>query len=283
MSNPSHVVKTVTSKADGLKIYAEAIGDPAKPAVVYIHGNSTSSGVWDNQFFDKDLSSNFYQVRFDLRGHGLSETPEDSPTCFDNEQQASDVAAVLEAFNIKKPVFVSWSYGALIPSDYMSVHGYESVRAVAVINGVTGPPQDVMKFFIMGGNPAFNDNSDATKQHEAYGRFIKSLTAKPLSREWTLRLRGMLTETATSTRQWIWKRKKDWSVYMGEASKHVPKLVMFGSEDGMNSLAFIDYIKTKWDPSLLTIKFTQGAGHASFLEKPAETNVALAEWLNSLP
>lgn len=39
------------------------------------------------------------------------------------------------------------------------------------------------------------------------------------------------------------KRKKDWSVYMGEASKAVPKLVIFGKEDGMNSLAFLEYIK----------------------------------------
>jgi hypothetical protein len=66
---------------------------------------------------------------------------------------------------------------------------------------------------------------------------------RPLSREWTLRLRGMLSETATSTRAWIFKRKKDWSVYMGSASQAVPKLVIFGKEDAMNSIVFVDYIK----------------------------------------
>jgi len=282
MSTP--VVKTVTSEIDGLNIYAEAIGDPTKPPVVFIHGNSTSSGVWDNQFLDKTLNTNFYLVRFDLRGHGLSGCPDlASETPFDNPQQASDVAAVLKAFHVTKPVFVSWSYGALIPSDYMSVHGWEGVRAVAVINGITAPSPMAMKFFTMGANPAFNQDESATKQHEAYTRFINSLTHKPLPRDQYLRLRGMLTETATATRQWIWKRKKDWTVYLEQASKNVPKLVMFGKEDGMNSLEFVDYIKGVWDEKLLTVKYIEGAGHASFLEKPEDFNVQLKQWLDSLP
>lgn len=53
----------------------------------------------------------------------------------------------------------------------------------------------------------------------------------------------MLTEVETSTRAWIFKRKKDWTVYMTEAPKKVPKLVIFGKQDGMNSLQFVDYIK----------------------------------------
>lgn len=52
-----------------------------------------------------------------------------------------------------------------------------------------------------------------------------------------------MTETSTSTRTWIFKRKKDWGPYMTGASKKVPKLVVFGKEDGMNSLGFVDYIK----------------------------------------
>lgn len=36
----SAVSKMAISAIDGLKIYAEAIGDPSKPAIVYIHGVS---------------------------------------------------------------------------------------------------------------------------------------------------------------------------------------------------------------------------------------------------
>ncbi|KAG2024014.1 hypothetical protein CC2G_001615 [Coprinopsis cinerea AmutBmut pab1-1] len=273
------ISKTIPSLIDGVKIYAEAIGNPEHPAIVYIHGNSTSSGVWDNQFFDPRLSQHFYQIRFDLRGHGLSETPgEDVEGPFDNDKQASDVAAVLKAFSVERPLFVSWSYGALIPGDYMSVYGCDNIRGIVVADGLTGPPEESHRFFTHPPFPGFTDNSDATKMHQAYGLFIQSLTYRPLSREWTLRLRGMLTETATSTRAWIFKRKKNWDCYMSEASKKVPKLVIFGRQDGMNSLDFIDYIRAKWEESLFTSKLIDEAGHASFLEKPLEFNEIFYSW-----
>ena len=41
--------------------------------------------------------------------------------------------------------------------------------------------EDVMKFFTIGGNPHFMDNSDATKMHHAYTRFIAHLTTKSAS------------------------------------------------------------------------------------------------------
>ncbi|KZT24134.1 alpha/beta-hydrolase [Neolentinus lepideus HHB14362 ss-1] len=265
---PSSVTsRIVTSKVDGIRIYGEALGDPSKPAVVYIHGNSTSSGVWDHQFFDEELLKHFYQVRFDLRGHGQSETPDvESEGPFDNDKQGSDVAAVLEGFSITNPIFVGWSYGALIPGDYVSIHGFVNVRGVVVVDGLTGPPPDVHKFFTGGPYPGFTDNSDATKMHKAYGLFIRALTYQPLP----------------PTRQWIFKRKKDWGPYMEGASKAVPKLVIFGRQDGMNSLDYIDYIKTKWEPTLLTVKVINDAGHASFLEQPNQFNEALLEWAKKI-
>jgi len=53
----------------------------------------------------------------------------------------------------------------------------------------------------------------------------------------------MLSETMTATRTWIFKRQKDWRVYMEKASQITPKLVIFGEKDRMNSPDFIDYIK----------------------------------------
>lgn len=66
--------------------------------------------------------------------------PPESEGPFDNEKQASDVAAVLKEFSVINPIFVGWSYGALIPGDYMSVHGFEGVRGIVVVDGLTGPP-----------------------------------------------------------------------------------------------------------------------------------------------
>ena len=55
------ITKTVRSK-DGLKIYAEAAGDPSKPHVIFIHGLSLSGIVWNAQFSDPRLVQRIYAV-----------------------------------------------------------------------------------------------------------------------------------------------------------------------------------------------------------------------------
>lgn len=54
--------KLVTS-SDGAKIYADAVGNPKNPSVVFIHGVSLSCVVFDNIFFDTDFPDSFYLVR----------------------------------------------------------------------------------------------------------------------------------------------------------------------------------------------------------------------------
>lgn len=51
----------VTS-ADGTKIWAEATGNPKKPAVVFIPGFSCSSLAFDKQWSDPLMTSNLYMV-----------------------------------------------------------------------------------------------------------------------------------------------------------------------------------------------------------------------------
>lgn len=51
------------TSADGSKLYAEAIGDPTKHSIVFIHGFTLSGAVFDNIFLNKDFISSFYVVR----------------------------------------------------------------------------------------------------------------------------------------------------------------------------------------------------------------------------
>ena len=57
----SPVCKTVRSSDDTL-IYAEAIGNPKKPHVVFVHGISLSGAVFDNLFADECLLDSLYMV-----------------------------------------------------------------------------------------------------------------------------------------------------------------------------------------------------------------------------
>lgn len=56
------VVKNLTSK-DGTTIYSDAIGDPSKPHIVFVHGLSLSGAVFNDVFADARYNSEFYMVR----------------------------------------------------------------------------------------------------------------------------------------------------------------------------------------------------------------------------
>ncbi|KAJ4471437.1 hypothetical protein J3R30DRAFT_3228162, partial [Lentinula aciculospora] len=51
------------SSSDGCQIYTDAVGDPSKPSLVFIHGFTLSATVYDNIFLDAQYTSEFYLVR----------------------------------------------------------------------------------------------------------------------------------------------------------------------------------------------------------------------------
>ena len=54
-------VRYITS-ADGTKLYADAVGDPSKPSIVFIHGFALSASVFDSIFLEKSYTNGFYFV-----------------------------------------------------------------------------------------------------------------------------------------------------------------------------------------------------------------------------
>lgn len=65
-------ISKVIISTDGVKIYAEAIGDPSKPALVLIPGYSLSTIVFEKQFSDANLYKDVYLVR---RLHSIMSVP----------------------------------------------------------------------------------------------------------------------------------------------------------------------------------------------------------------
>jgi pimeloyl-ACP methyl ester carboxylesterase len=55
-------VKYLTS-SDGATIYADAVGDPRKPSVIFIHGAALSAVVFDGIFDHSVYRTEFYLVR----------------------------------------------------------------------------------------------------------------------------------------------------------------------------------------------------------------------------
>jgi pimeloyl-ACP methyl ester carboxylesterase len=93
--------------ADGTLIYADAIGDPSKPSVVFIHGMSMNSIVFDELFEDQRWIDRVYLVRYDTRGHGRSGMPTDAEF-WQSKRLAEDFDAVVQAFELRRPFVAAW-------------------------------------------------------------------------------------------------------------------------------------------------------------------------------
>ena len=91
---------------DGLKFRARVEGPEGAPWVVFSNSLMTDVGVWEAQA--KALRDTHRVLRYDQRGHGLTEAP-DHPANF--EELGGDLIALLDHFGVERCAFVGLSMG----------------------------------------------------------------------------------------------------------------------------------------------------------------------------
>src|SRR5438552_5017167 len=131
LHNPGGHVPTITTK-DGAQIFYKDWGS-GQP-IVFSHGWPLNADAWDEQLFF--LASNGYRaIAHDRRGHGRSSQPWDG-----NEMNtyADDLAALVEALDLKKAVHVGHSTGGGEVARYIGRHGTARVAKAVLIGAV--PP-----------------------------------------------------------------------------------------------------------------------------------------------
>ena len=126
----THLVKA----GDGTVLAVDEAGDPAGPPILFIHGYSQSRLCWHRQMTGI-LAARHRLVAMDMRGHGLSSRPHDAYG--DSRAWADDVAAVIEALALDRPVLSAWSYGGALLCDYVRFHGTEGIAGLQFVAAVS--------------------------------------------------------------------------------------------------------------------------------------------------
>lgn len=75
-------------------------------------------------------------ITSDLRGHGLSDMPENGDAYTDARLYADDLKTVIKATGSNHPVLVGWSLGGVIMSNYLAAYGDGDIGGVMYVNGV---------------------------------------------------------------------------------------------------------------------------------------------------
>lgn len=147
--SPTRTANYVTTR-DGVQLYYKDWGPRNGPVVTFSHGWPLNSDSWEAQM-QFLAEKGFRVVAHDRRGHGRSSQPWDGN---DMDHYADDLAAVIEALDLRQVTLVGFSTGGGEVARYVGRHGTGRVKKVVLVSAVPplmlktdtnpgGLPQDV--------------------------------------------------------------------------------------------------------------------------------------------
>ncbi|MDE0130349.1 MAG: alpha/beta hydrolase [Gammaproteobacteria bacterium] len=259
--------------AGGVPLNVVTAGDPASLPILLIHGFGQSHYSFVHQL-NSDLAEDYFLVAFDLRGHGASGKPWAAEDYSEHTVWAEDVAAVVSATGIERPVVVAWSYGTMIAMDYIREFGVDGMAGLLLTGG-----QGALKPFRM---PAADDpgaeefarirelqQSPALIDYIRAGeRVIPLLTASPLPESERQLFQAIGMMLPAYVRRAMVHRSLDNQDLVDRLT--LPVLFALGAEDNPFQLEdAADLAASRENVSLIIY---EGAGHSVFLEQPERFN-----------
>ncbi len=113
---------------DGWGVHVEVTGPADGPQLVLADALGTSIHLWDPIL--PFLPPGLRIIRYDMRGHGLSDVP-DPP--YKIGQLISDAEAVCDAYNVRDAMFVGMSVGGMVAQG-LAVKRPDIIRALVLSN-----------------------------------------------------------------------------------------------------------------------------------------------------
>ena len=250
-----------TIERDGVRIHYEAQG--AGPALLLSHGYGATSQMWAGQL--PALAERWRVIAWDMRGHGLTDSPED-PSVYNEAETVADMAAILDAEGADEAVIGGLSLGG-----YMSLafHLAHPQRTLALMLFDTGPGYNNPK-----GREGWNQNFAFPRAEALEARGLDALGGSEEVRVSTHRSAAGLARAARGM-----LAQFDNRVIQSLAGIDKPTLVLVGENDEP-FLGSTDYIHNKIAGSTKAV--IPNAGHAANIDNPADFNRAVLDFLSTL-
>jgi pimeloyl-ACP methyl ester carboxylesterase len=269
--------QTTVTGGGGLKLNVMEWGNPAGPPILFIHGWSQCYLCWEKQI-ESDLAREFRLVAFDIRGHGKSEAPFGKAVYQDSQLWADDVAAVIRTLALQRPVLAGWSYGGVIITDYLHVHGdtdiagVNYVGAAVKLGGGGGDTRSWTKDIL-----PKTMSTDLAENIDGMRDFLTLCFHVPPSPEEYERALCWNMVVRSDVRNHLLARTVQNQDVLPSLS--IPMLVTQGRDDAIVPPAVADSILSLYPPAQAS--WYEGVGHAPFMEAPERFNRELAEFIRA--
>ncbi len=262
--------------SDGTMLAGEAQGDPKTPEILFIHGLRQSRLSWEKQLADPQLKG-FRIVTFDLRGHGDSDKPTALSAYSSADLWADDVAAVISAAKLRRPVLVGWSLGGYVAGAYVRKYGGGAIAGVNLVDAVTKLSPDLLTKESVDFT-ATTTSPDLAIRTAATADFLAACFHRPPTKA---EMRGMLVVNGMTARAvnegFVQTKTTDleptFQSYAG------PVLLTYGVHDRLVRLAMSERIKAIHPGARLSL-FSE-SGHSPFFEEPKRYGKELAAFVRA--
>jgi non-heme chloroperoxidase len=259
---------------DGLTIRAQVWGNASGPEILFIHGFSQSYLSWIKQT-GSDLPKSFRLVTYDLRGHGGSDKPQDAKYYQNDKAWADEVAAVMQAAGLQRPVIVAWSYGGRVVGNYLKFYGDGHIAGLDLVD-IRTKANPAWDGEVTRKTAAAMISPDVAENIEGTGEFVRGVTFLPLSaKDFELALAYNMV-VPIEVRAAMRGGPNAAIDFTGVFKKlKVPVLVTHGEKDNLIKVDAAKYTASVIPGARLSIY--QNVGHAAFLEQPTRFNKELAD------
>ncbi len=249
-------------------------GNPNKKPIIFVHGFPLDHFMWDKQV--EFLSDDFYCVRYDIRGLGVSPAGDGQ---FTMESFVDDLESVIDELKLNKPVLCGLSMG-----------GYISLRALERM-------QDKFSAVILCDTRSESDNNEGKLKRAAGIKRINTEGLAPFTKDFITNCYGehYKQNNKTDLEKRIIKSsqfdpagvkgsllatlgRNDTSEFLGRIN--IPALIICGEDDALTSPAVMKSMAEKINGSEFVI--IKNSGHLSPIENPEEVNKAIGDFLKKL-
>ena len=250
---------TWAASVDGISIHSTVRGSGPK-TIVFVHGWTCDESSWTNQvpFFEK----NYRVITLDLPGHGKSGSPANGPLTM--ELFARAIEAVRVAAKAGKIVLVGHSMGTPVIREYARLYPAE-VAAMVPVDGVLH-----LSGSANAPNPERMKGPDAVKNREAMIRGMFGKGATPAIQGHILKMMLAAPESTAYQAMVATFAPPNWK----DETFDVPAFGIYADHSTADDPAYFKKIF----PNGSTFE-VPGTGHFVMLEKPAEFNELLADFL----